>query len=644
MLICVMIASTLALLSSCDNPDTGQTTASDTGGQEQPSELTDGRTLFIYMCGSNLETKQGLAGKNIDEILTADAGDLNIVIQTGGAKTWRSFEIDSTAAQRYEVKNGELVLLDTLSQLNMGESETLTDFLKWGQEKYHTKNNMLILWDHGGGSAKGVCFDENYGFDGLTLIELKTALENAGLYTKFDIIGFDACLMASLETAYLVQDFARYMIASEEIEPSGGWDYKVLAESFLTKDDCVKTGKAICDAYIRKCKGNGKLYATLSLFDLSHTNDMLDQYSAAVEAIDNYVDNADYSFSVMEALNTCEKFGGDNSYQGASNMLDYLDFMSKITEAGSDELGGLQIDASNFVLYSVSCGGRTNGGVSFYYPLVYNEKEIRDYISLGMSEYYNEFLKAYYLNIPDLTVEYADKGSIADDGAFTVTLTPGSFNYLSHVDFLLMYTDGVGERHILCTDNDMNKNWDKLIFKSNFRGITLALDGHAMFYSTVASNSNYVSFIAPVRVNGQRTNLRFVFVWDDSYFNGGYYMLAGIWNGYDENGLPDNDIIPLQIGDTVQVLTDTVFKSGRYIETWSEEIIIGEDGGKISEIPLKERVYQYAFIATDIFGNTFVSDMATFEMKYTYEELLENPLPDGEYAAKVTEIGPYHAD
>ena len=165
-----------------------------------------------------------------------------------------------------------------------------------------------------------------------------------------------------------------------------------------------------------------------------------------------------------------------------------------------------------------------------------------------------------------------------------------------------------------------------------------------MFYSTVASNSNYVSFIAPVRVNGQRTNLRFVFVWDDSFFNGGYYMLAGIWNGYDENGLPDNDIIPLQIEDTVQVLTDTVFKSGRYIETWSEEIIIGEDGGKISEIPLKERAYQYAFVATDIFGNTVVSDMATFDMKYTYEELLENPLPDGEYAAKVTEIGPYNAD
>ena len=166
-LTCTILVSSLALLSSCDKPDAGQTTTSDTGEQEEPPELIDGRTLFIYMCGSNLETKQGLAGKNIDEILAADAGNLNIVIQTGGAKTWRSHGISASAAQRYEIKNGELVLLDTLPQLNMGQSETLSDFLKWGQEKYRTKNNTLILWDHGGGSAKGICFDENYSFDSL---------------------------------------------------------------------------------------------------------------------------------------------------------------------------------------------------------------------------------------------------------------------------------------------------------------------------------------------------------------------------------------------------------------------------------------------------------------------------------------------
>lgn len=60
------------------------------------------KTIFIYMCGSNQETKQGLAGKNIDEILKANIGsDINVVIETGGAQTWRSHDIDNSAIECY---------------------------------------------------------------------------------------------------------------------------------------------------------------------------------------------------------------------------------------------------------------------------------------------------------------------------------------------------------------------------------------------------------------------------------------------------------------------------------------------------------------------------------------------------------------
>ena len=144
-----------------------------------------------------------------------------------------------------------------------------------------------------------------------------------------------------------------------------------------------------------------------------------------------------------------------------------------------------------------------------------------------------------------------------------------------------------------------------------------------------------------MKVNGERTNLRFVFVWDSTKFNGGYYKLVGTWIGYDENGLPDNDIVPLKKGDKVQVITDTVLENGGTVETFGEEFTIGENGGEISEIPLDGKEYQYVFVATDIFGNAFTSDMATFEMTVSYDELLKNPLPDETFAAKVTNIEPY---
>ena len=76
-------------------------------------------------------------------------------------------------------------------------------------------------------------------------------------------------------------------------------------------------------------------------------------------------------------------------------------------------------------------------------------------------------------------------------------------------------------------------------------------------------------------------------------------------------------------------------------ENYSEEFTIGDDGGVISEIPLDGKEYQYVFVATDIYGNTFTSDMTTFKMTVSYNELLNNPLSDGTFAAKITNIEPF---
>ena len=84
-------------------------------------------------------------------------------------------------------------------------------------------------------------------------------------------------------------------------------------------------------------------------------------------------------------------------------------------------------------------------------------------------------------------------------------------------------------------------------------------------------------------------------------------------------------------GDKVQVVTNVVTEDGTEQETFGEEFVIEKDGGEITEL----------FAATDIFGNTFYSDMATFEMIMSYDELLKNPLPDGKCAAKVTKLEPY---
>lgn len=600
--VCLLIALMISALAACGGPDGGG--------------ADDRRTLFIYMCGSNLETKQGLAGKNIDELLSADTGDLNIVIQTGGAKTWRSHGISAEANQRYEVRDGELVLIETLTQLNMGDPGTLTDFLKWGCENYPAEHSMLVLWDHGSGAAKGLCFDENYSYDGLSLMELHDAIIDADLKTPFELIGFDACLMGMFEVAALINDNAQYMVASEEIIPSGGWDYKALCEAYASGKEPLEVGKIICDSYMEKCRKKGKdLLATLSVFDLSHVNDMRKEFAFIASFLNDSINDPQFSSYIIEAMNNCEKFGGDNSYQGSANMLDIISFIRKATEDISYNTVDVFMAVKDFVPYTVCSEHRKLGGVSFYYPMVYDRKEIEGYISLGICDEYNDYLTQFYLNTPKVTVEYTDKGRVSDDGAFTVSLTPTSIGYLSQINYVLMQTNDDGERHILCASSDVDKDWDSMTFTSRFNGVGLALDSHRLFNTSISENYEFDTFSAPVVVNGEQTSLRFAYMKiTDANRPEPYYRITGLWSGYDENGLPVNDMESLKEGDRVQVVTDAVTVNGRTTETLSEEFVIGEDGGSITEIPLDDGEYQYVFVATDIFGNTYTSDMATFEL------------------------------
>ena len=599
----------------------------------------DTRTLFIYMCGSSLESKQGHAGKNIDELLSASAaGNFNIVIEAGGANKWRSHDIAGHAVSRYEIRKGKLKLIETFKNKNMGKSDTLSNFLSWGQERYNTKNNMLVFWDHGAGSVNGLCFDENYSYDSLTLKEIKKAFKKAKLKNKFELIGFDSCLMASIETAHTIKDYAKYMIASEEIEPSGGWDYKALAESYSSGDKAVKTGKVVCDSFIKKCKKKGReLTASLSLFDLSKTDALREQWKKGTDFINQHLVKKNYISKMLEATSNCIKFGGDNKYEGCANMIDLGDFLK---QAGftQKKIPEMYKSISDFVVYKANGTELNNQGVSFYYPVVYSEKEIKKYVSLDVNESYNEFLKHHYLNIPEKTIEFKDKGRVSKDGAFEITLSKNSKKYLSSIDYLLMTKEKNGTLRVLCTDNDLFKYWDELRFKSSFRGVTLALDGHRLFSNALSDNGEVVSLNAPLIVNGKRTSLRFEFIWDKTMFNNGYYTISGTWNGIDENGIPDNDITPLKKGDKVQIVTGT--DSGKVI--LGDKFKIGKDGGKITELPLDGKIYKYVFVVKDLFGNTFFSDMATLEMTKTYDELKNNALPDGEYAAKVIKIEPYN--
>lgn len=111
---------------------------------------------------------------------------------------------------------------------NMGDENTLKEFINFTYANYEADYYDLVMWNHGGGAILGFGADENYDYDALTLTEISSGLKKTqfiGEGNKFEWVGFDACLMGMIEVADVMSDYAKYMIASEKVEAGAGWDY-----------------------------------------------------------------------------------------------------------------------------------------------------------------------------------------------------------------------------------------------------------------------------------------------------------------------------------------------------------------------------------------------------------------------------------
>ncbi len=616
-------------------------------------------SVYLYLCGSDLETKMGAAGKNLDEILAADIPDnVNVVIQTGGAKKWRSHNIPADGLNRWQVKDGKLSLLESLPNAGMGEEATFSDFLSYGVKNYPAEKMCAIVWDHGSGSIDGVANDENFGFDALTLPELDGALKTVseGMTDRFELFGFDACLMANIETASVLAPYARHLLASEEIEPSGGWDYGALLQA-IAADRAItggELGKVVCDGYYAKCEKGGKeASVTLSVTDLQKLPALSEAFEALAAEMEKRAAQPKGIQAIAQSVSNAQKFGGTSSDEGFSNLVDLRHFAENAVDLSGS--GALITALEQAVTYKVGGAQKSkSGGLSFYYPLQPDEQKLDVYIEqITPSESYQDYLEAVYDNVPDNPIEFADLGSAREDGSFGVRLDERSRNYILSVEFLLLelthtVESGKNQRRIdaswLGQDNDCFKDWDALDFHSNFRGIWLALNGCKLFVTPVESTQEYIIFTAPIILNVDHTNLRFAFVWDDGYKNGGYYKILGAWNGIDPvTGMSDKEITELKPTDAIQAYyyCHSVTADAEGNETAeSSEKLQTVPGGEyaVTEEPLEESDYAYQFVVTDIFGGKHYSYLAHMEMTKTAEELRANPLPDGEYAAKPTDI------
>ena len=198
-------------------------------------------TIMIYACPST-NLSNSLCGE-IDNILSVvgQPENVNIVVKVDGQlqgsydhSSPYGFYLDSRFGFEFSIRNQNIEIDQSHfgTRDNMGDPDTLVDFVNRCVQNYPARKMGLVLYNHGD-ALNGVCHDvhfddELYGAynDPLYNSEVESALDEIfttnNLNGKFEFIGYDACLMQVQDVADVNSKYFNYMVASEEYQYK--WD------------------------------------------------------------------------------------------------------------------------------------------------------------------------------------------------------------------------------------------------------------------------------------------------------------------------------------------------------------------------------------------------------------------------------------
>ncbi|MBQ7477063.1 MAG: clostripain [Selenomonadaceae bacterium] len=633
-----MLAGILTLLlfvSGCT--DEGQSSSVSNATRSSTSKVSFGDEyskddtwlVYWYLCGTDLESNYGSASADFAELVQSKLPpNVKVLIQTGGTVQWQNEVVPDGQVTRFLYDNEDLKILETLPDADMGSQSTLVDFLRYGENNFKADHRVFVFWDHGGGTVHGVCFDERTG-NSLSLNDIQQAF--AGVYGEspeqppFEIIGFDACLMATFDTASSIYGFSKYMVASEEVEPGNGWNYTGWVGA-LAKNPAIggaALGKEICDSYLQGCQQySTDDTATLSVVDLSRIPYLTVAYeSFGIEALNKARAEGKNFFSVYgRSAKRAENYGGNNRQSGYTNMVDLGDLAAQSKSLLPKSSPDLISAIDEAVVYKVHGDYREKGsGLSGFYSYDGEESSLVGYLNVDSAPISQKLLYYYlmYGELPDEARAIVEDGSLErainqakaelaankpvepsteivpaqdysqavpaqkqdmfniaqledlpvnvdDNGNAFVTLTQEQMDSVSAVYCQLVYISAEDDIIVfLGRDANVDADWDKGIFKDNFQATWAALDGHFVYMELTASTDEYNLYDVPIKLNGVECNLQVAY----NYADNKYYIL-GARKGINDNGMGDRELTKLKAGDVI-----TTIHYGNLISSDNDDLI-----------------------------------------------------------------------
>ena len=610
--------------------------ASQTGSAEDGSWA-----VYWYLCGSDLETNGGFATIDLNEMLQVQLPEnVNIVIQSGGSAVWQNDLMNPSKIQRWVYNSEGLSLVEEQESANMGDPQTLYEFLYFANENFPADKVAVTFWNHGGGSVGGAAYDELYGLDSLTLDEMYVAFNEVWPADvnnpALELVGFDTCLMGTIDVAAAFQPFAKYLVGSEELEPGNGWLYSGWIGELAANPsmDGAQLGTAICNTYFAGCEEVGTQdQTTLSVTDLTKLTPLLEAYEKfGEEAFVAATEDPGFFAQLGRAAAQSENYGGNTREQGYTNMVD-LGHLARQTAWMLPSAQGVSDALEDCVVYKVNGPYRTEAtGLSCYYS--YNG-DINDFVgfagvgaSLAFKHLYaygltgelveggEEYLAS--LNIEELPevptlVDVDWDGApldVDENGTSFLTLGTEAADILAGIGISLYYVDEENDLMLwLGTDNDMTADWENGVFYDNFRGVWGAIDGCLVFMELSFEGEDYNLYSVPILLNDEAYNLQVIYD-----FSVEEWGIVGAIPGLDDSGMASKELRLLEEGDVITTIWQAASYSGDDdFEMYTADELTVTAETTFGEAPLFDGSYSMVFEMWDIAGNYAYSDAVTFD-------------------------------
>ena len=650
-LVSILLAALMAaaILSGCTSPAAAP---EETAPAQTPVEAVEAAAaepgtwaIYWYLCGTDLESGGGAATNDLNELLQVQLPEnVKVIIETGGTETWHNELIDPSYIERFVYDSNGLTKVDQLPLSSMGDPNTLADFLSFASTNYPAQKQMMLFWNHGGGSVSGAAFDELYENDSLTLAEMYQAFSS--VYTlstdapPFEVVGFDTCLMATLDTAYTFSDIGKYLVASEELEPGNGWNYTGFVGSLAENTDIsgAELGQIICDTYVEGCEAVGTQdRITLSVTDLNKAGALVTAYdNIGKEALSYACADPSFFADLGRSASKAENYGGNTDDQGYTNMVDLGDLVRNSANILPENESAVLSALDECVLYKVNGPYRQQAtGLSCYYSYNSDVDDLNGFITASPSVAF-KYLYAYEITgtLPDDGMDYIEEMqytelpeipsienanlqdaplTVDDEGFAVLDIGPDAANILTGVYFQLYYVDAEQDIMLLLgRDNDLFADWDNGVFKDNFRGVWGAIDGNLVYMELNYEGDDYNLYNVPVLINGEEYNLSVGYSFTDE----AYYIL-GANKPLDESGMADKNLVQLQEGDEITTLhfaaalsSDTAELTQVPVDTFT----VTADTS-FTETDMGDGTFVLVYEMTDINNNTATSATAVFTVE-----------------------------